>query len=111
MSRRSRRSLALAASLGGAADTALFLARRPQLFRQAPGRALGSVGFLAGWAALATGAARTSTGGGTLRALAGVVLAGNAAMLGVHLRHRVAGPRVFVGTALAAVALAATATT
>jgi hypothetical protein len=39
-------------------------------------------------------------------ALAGAVAVGNAAMLAIHLRHKVANPRVFAGAALSAVALA-----
>ena len=40
-------------ALAGAADTALFLVRRPQMFRDARGRALGSTAFGALWLALA----------------------------------------------------------
>ena len=101
-------TLTLPAALAGAADTALFLARRPALFREAPGRAAGSLVFLAGWLGLAA-AARTREPGRAAPALAGALLAGNAAMLAVHLRHRIASPRVFLGTALSAVALAASA--
>jgi hypothetical protein len=43
--------------------------------------------------------------GSTTVALAGAVAAGNAGMLAVHLRRRVASPRVFAGAALSAVAL------
>jgi hypothetical protein len=103
-----RPSLAFPAAVAGAADTALFLLRRPALFRSAPGRAFGSVAFLAVWMTLAT---RTAYEGNdkpsspTL-ALSGAALLGNLAMLAVHLRHRVAGPRVFLGAALSGVALA-----
>jgi hypothetical protein len=101
-------NLAFPAAVVGAADTAVFLLRRPGLFRSAPGRALGSVAFLAVWATLAT---RTASEGGGRPAPATVVLsgaafAGSVAMLAVHLRHRVAAPRVFLGTALGGVALA-----
>jgi hypothetical protein len=93
-------------ALAGAADTAVFLVQRPQLFRDARGRALGSAAFAGLWLALATTSAvqrpRPST---ATVALAGAVAAGNAAMLAVHLRHRIASPRVFAGAALSAVAL------
>jgi hypothetical protein len=94
-------------ALAGAADTAVFLAHRPQLFRDARGRALGSAAFAALWLALATSsvAQRPRPGAATV-ALAGAVAAGNAAMLAVHLRHRIASPRVFAGAALSTVALA-----
>lgn len=94
------------AALAGAADTALFLARRPKLFREARGRAMGSVAFGALWLALAASSAvqhirpRSAT-----LALAGAVAAANGAMLAVHLRHRIASPRVFAGAALSAAAL------
>lgn len=103
-----RPSLAFPAAVAGTADTALFLLRRPALFRSAPGRAFGSVAFLAVWMTLAT---RTALEGNdtpttpTL-ALSGAAFTGNLAMLAVHLRHRVAGPRVFLGAALSGVALA-----
>ena len=51
------RFLTLPAALGGAADTALFLARRPGLFRESPVRAAGTAGFLGAWVALAASAA------------------------------------------------------
>ncbi|HWF56762.1 MAG TPA: hypothetical protein VG520_00235 [Candidatus Dormibacteraeota bacterium] len=94
-------------ALAGAADTAIFLAQRPQLFSEARGRALGSAAFAGLWLALATSsAAQRSKPGAATVALAGTVAAGNAAMLAIHLRHRVAGPRVLAGAALSAVALA-----
>jgi hypothetical protein len=104
----SRPSLAFPAAVAGTVDAALFLLHRPALFRSAPGRAFGSVAFLALWMTLA---ARTAYEGNdrpaspTL-ALSGAAFTGNLAMLAVHLRHRVAGPRVFVGAALSGVALA-----
>ncbi len=90
----------------GAADTGVFLAQRLQLFRDAPGRAMGSVAFGGLWVALAVSSAaqRTRPSTATL-ALAGAVAAANGAMLAVHLRNRIASPRVFAGAALAAVAL------
>jgi hypothetical protein len=94
-------------ALAGAADTAVFLAQRPQLFRDARGRALGTVAFGGLWLALAASSfvQRPRPGTATL-ALAGTVAAGNAAMLAVHLRHRIISPRVFAGATLSAVALA-----
>jgi hypothetical protein len=94
-------------ALAGAADTAVFLGQRPELFSDARGRAAGSVAFGGLWLALAASSAlqrprpRTAT-----IALAGTVAAANAAMLAVHLRHRIASPRVFAGAALSAMALA-----
>lgn len=95
---------ATTASLAGAADTGAFLAARPQLFREAPGRAAGSVAFLGLWLATAAATSRRQPGPGAL-ALAATLLAGQAGMLAVHLRHGIAGPRVYAGAALAAVAL------
>lgn len=103
------RLLTLPAAIGGAADTAIFLARRPGLFREAPGRAGGTVGFLAAWVALAAVAARDAQTGGKSAAavaLSQVLLAGNLAMLAVHLRNRVSNPRVFLGVGLSAAATA-----
>lgn len=103
------RWLTLAAAVGGATDTALFLAQRPGLFRTAPARAGGSVGFLAAWIALATVAGRDAQGGSKsipTVALSQLLLAGNAAMLAVHLKNRVANPRVFLGAGLSAAAVA-----
>ena len=102
------RNLTHAAAVAGAADTSLFLAQRRQLFRDAPGRAGGSVGVFALWLGLAASARRDHGAAGPVTlALAGVNAAGQAAMLGVHLRHRIAGPRVWLGAALAGVALGA----
>ena len=95
------------AAIAGAADTAAFLAQRPELFAQARGRAFGSAALGVLWVALAaTSAAERSRPGAATLALAGAVAAANAAMLTVHLRHRIASPRVFAGAALSAVALA-----
>ena len=107
-----RRTLLLTAALAGSADTAVFLARRPGLFREAPSRAAGSAAFLAGWGVL-SGLAwrdrhRDRTAPATV-AVAGLLFAGNAAMLAVHLRHRIASPRVFIGASAGAVALVAAA--
>jgi hypothetical protein len=103
-----RTNLAFPAAMAGTADTALFLLRRPALFRSAPGRAFGSAAFVALWLTLAT---RTAYEGddrptSATLALSGSAFAGNLAMLAVHLRHRVAGPRVFFGAVLSGVALA-----
>lgn len=105
------RLLTLPAAICGAADTAVFLARRPGLFREAPGRAGGTVAFLAAWLALAAVAARDAQSGRksvSAIVLAQVLLAGNAAMLAVHLRSRVVNPRVFLGVGLSATASAGT---
>jgi hypothetical protein len=103
-----RPSLAFRAAVTGTADTALFLLRRPALFRSAPGRAFGSVAFLAVWMTLATRTAYegTDTPTSSTLALSGAAFTGNLAMLAVHLRHRVAGPRVFLGAALSGIVLA-----
>ena len=103
------RYVTLPAALGGVADTAIFLAKRPKLFIEAPARAGGSVGFLAGWVALAASAARDAATGRksipTL-ALSQLLLAGNTAMLAVHLKNRISNPRVFLGAGLSAAAVA-----
>ncbi|MGH7721623.1 MAG: hypothetical protein ACRENL_02155 [Candidatus Dormibacteria bacterium] len=98
--------VASGAALAGTVDTAVFLAQRPGLFRKAPGRAVGSAAFGALWLTLATRTALERTPATPTLALAAVVAAGNAAMLAVHLRHRIMSPRVFAGAALSAVALA-----
>jgi hypothetical protein len=99
--------LATRAALAGAADTGLFLAQRGEMFRRARPRAFGSAAFGGLWLALAASSAaeRGRPGNATL-GLAATVATANAAMLTVHLRHRVLGPRVFAGAALSAVALA-----
>jgi hypothetical protein len=101
-------NLAFPAAVAGSADTAVFLLRRPGLFRSAPGRAVGSVAFLAMWITLATRTAHEGGGKPTPAtvALSGAAFAGSVAMLAIHLRNRVAAPRVFLGTALGGVALA-----
>jgi hypothetical protein len=100
-------ALTQSAALAGAADTASFLATRRQLFRNAPQRALGSVAVLGLWLALAA-SSKSDRGGrssGRTIALASLNAAGQLAMLGVHLRHRIAGPRVWLGAALGSAAL------
>ena len=100
-------NLAFPAAAASSIDTALFLGTRRSLFRTSPGRAFGSLAFLA---VSTTLAARSMYEGGGKPApytvgLAAAALAGNVAMLGIHLRHRVAGPRVFLGVAFAGIAL------
>ena len=103
------RYVTLPAAIGGVADTAVFLATRPKLFVEAPARAGGSAGFLAAWVALAASAARDAKRGRkglATVALSQLLLAGNAAMLAVHLKNGVANPRVFLGVGLSATATA-----
>jgi hypothetical protein len=99
-------SLATRAAVAGTLDIAVFLAQKPQLFREAPGRAVGSAAFGALWLTLAVRTALEETPDNATVAFAGALAAGNAAMLAVHLRHRIMSPRVFAGAALSAVALA-----
>ncbi len=105
---RARVNPALVAAVAGAADNLEFLVRRPRLFVTNPGRAAGSVASLALWATLVTraAAARDQPSRSTA-AVAAALLAGNAAVLAVHLRHRIARPRVFIGVAASGAALAA----
>ena len=100
------RPLTVSAAALGAADTGWFLARRPQLFREAPSRAWGSAAFFGAW--LALGAAAAGQGTASRRSalgLAGLLGAGNAAMLAAHIKAGVLTPRVFAGAGLSAVAL------
>lgn len=99
-------SLATRAAVAGTLDVAVFLAQKPQLFREARGRALGSAAFGLLWLTLATRSALEKSPDNATVAIAGAVAAGNAAMLAVHLRHRIMSPRVFAGAALSVVALA-----
>ena len=99
------RPVTLAAALLGAADTGAFLARRPQLFREAPSRAWGSAAFLGAWLALAAAAGGSRSRSFTV-ALAGVLGAGNTAMLAAHVRAGVLTPRVFATAGVSGVALA-----
>lgn len=96
------------AALLGAADTAAFLARRRRLLEENPRRAAEIAASLGLWLGLAASAAREGErcAAPTL-ALAGVVAAGNLALLGVHLRRGIAGPRVWLGAGLALAALGA----
>jgi hypothetical protein len=97
------RTLTQAAALAGAADTAAFLATRRQLFHDAPQRAYGSVAVLGLWLGVAAASNRGARGAAL--GLASANAAGQLAMLGVHLRHGIAGPRVWLGAALGGVAL------
>jgi len=97
------RRLTQVAALAGAVDTAAFLASRRQLFSDAPQRAYGSLAVLGLWVGIAAAARREARG--LCVGLAAVNAAGQAAMLGVHLRHGIAGPRVWTGAALGGVAL------
>ena len=99
-------TLATRAATAGTLDIAVFLAQKPQLFREARGRAVGSAAFAALWATLAVRSAMEETPSNATVAIASAVAAGNAAMLAVHLRPRIMSPRVFGGAALSAVALA-----
>jgi hypothetical protein len=96
------------AALLGAADTAAFLAQRRHLLEHNPRRAAGIAASLGLWLGLAASAAREGErGAAPTVALAGVVSAGNLALLGLHLRRGIAGPRVWLGTGLALAALGA----
>ncbi len=98
--------LATRTAVAGAVDTAVFLAQRPQLFKDARGRAIGTVAFGALWVALAGKTAMEGRPDNGTVALAGVLAAANGALLAVHLRRRIMSPRVFAGAALSATALA-----
>jgi hypothetical protein len=110
---RSRSALvALAAvSAAGTADVADFLARRPQLFSTAPGRAAGSVLGLTIWMALAGVALRRMQAGdqGSLRAatlgLAAVNALGNLGLTFIHVKAGVGGWRPLAGGLLGIAAL------
>lgn len=101
-------STVVAASVGSA-DTAEFLFRRLQLFRTARGRAFGTAAGLALWTTVAVRAAAEGEHSSTpTLAMTAALVAGNAAMLAVHVRHGIAGPRIFVGAAASVVTLADT---
>jgi hypothetical protein len=101
----SMKLLTLVPAVAGAADTAAFLARRLDLFRENPGRAAGSVVGLGLWLGLAASAAAEPRPGRRTLALGSGVALANGALLGAHLRAGIVRPRVFVGAALAALAL------
>jgi hypothetical protein len=91
------------AAATAAADTAVFIARRPALFKSRPGRALANLGVLGGWSLLAVRALGEARPSRATQVLAGALFAANVVMLSAHLAHRVAKPRVFIGPALSAV--------
>lgn len=95
--------LTLSASLAGLADTAAFAVTRRDVLAGKPERAAGTVVSLGLWAALAQSAA--SGARGRARAIAAAALAANTAMLALHLRAKVANPRVYAGVGLAGGAL------
>lgn len=96
----------VAAALAGALDTGAFVARRPRLIVDHPGRWAGSLTGLGLWLALAASSSRDrDTAGPRTVGLAAAVAAGNAGLLATHLRHGVASPRVFMGAGLATLAL------
>lgn len=101
---RVRIAATIAATIG-AADAALFIVRRPGLFRRKPRRALTNVAVFAAWTALASTTARQSAPRPATRALAVGLAGANLAMLGAHLAHRIATPRVFIGPAMSAIVL------
>ncbi|HYA00478.1 MAG TPA: hypothetical protein VEK76_09025 [Candidatus Binatia bacterium] len=98
-------SAAVPAALAGAADTAVFLARRPRLLRENPGRAAGSLALLGLWLAAAATIRGGRTGAGAT-SLAATLTAANAALLAAHLRAGIVNPRVFAGAALSGIVLA-----
>ncbi|MGH7902503.1 MAG: hypothetical protein ACREPA_00055 [Candidatus Dormibacteraceae bacterium] len=105
------RPVIIAAALAGAADTGLFLSRRPRLFREHPGRAAGAVAGLGVWLGLAASSARdTDTAGPRTVGLASLAALGSGALLASHLRHGVANGRILVGAGLAGLALGAATT-
>lgn len=99
--------LTVAAALAGAADAAGFAYSRREVMRRNPGRAAGTLASVGLWAALAGAAMRGDRR--RARALSTAALLANGAMLGVHLRARIAAPRVWLGSGLAAAALIGTA--
>lgn len=110
---RSKSALtALAAvSAAGTADVAEFLARRPQLFSSAPGRAAGSVLGLTIWMALAGLALRRMRADdqGSLRAatlgLAAINALGNVGLTFIHFKAGVGGWRPLASGVLGVAAL------
>jgi len=92
-----------AASLVGAADTALFIATDPQTAMKTGGRASGSLAGLAVWVLLLAVSGRRLSGGDSPRlATIGLGLAALAALDGVglaviHVAAGVGGARIMVG--------------
>ena len=110
MLRRGYALSALAAVSGaGALDVAEFLARRPGLFTEAPGRAFGSVLGLLLWLALGSAAALTARDGQNrnrmIVPLAILLAFGNVGLTIVHLRANVGGWRTWLGGGLGVAAL------
>ena len=101
-------ALAKPAALVGAADTAAFLAARPRLFREKPGRALGSVALLTLWLGSARIAGSDGRPGRGAIAMAASLAAANLGLLAAHLRARIASPRVFIGAVLSGIVLTET---
>ena len=101
-------ALAKSAALVGAADTAAFLAARPHLFREKPGRALGSVAILGLWLGSARAAGGRGRPGRGAVAMAASLAAANLGLLAAHLRARIANPRVFTGAVLSGIVLTET---
>ncbi|TMB91938.1 MAG: hypothetical protein E6J45_04095 [Chloroflexi bacterium] len=95
------------AAIAGAADTAAFVLTRWSRMRANPGRLAGSLLLLGLWLGLA---AQTGRRGDAAPAaavgLSATLLAANLALLGVHLRAHAAGPRVYLGPAVAGAVLA-----
>jgi hypothetical protein len=104
------RLLGIAAAVAGAADTAQFMIDRRERLRQHPARAAGGLLVASLWAALIASLALDRRPGRRSVGLASAVFAANAGLLASHARARLLDrPRVLVGPALAALALAATA--
>ena len=100
-----RRYLILAFAAGGAVDSGQFLAVRQHLLGENPRRAGGILAGIALWSALAASAGADREVGRRTLVLASVVFLANTALLGIHLRSRLASPRIFLGPALATAAL------
>jgi len=98
-------TLARAASLAGAADTAAFIATRGSRLRANPRRLAESLVLLGLWIAVASRSSGENASATGAVALSATLLAANAALLGAHLRHQATAPRVYFGPALALVAL------
>ena len=96
----------VAVSAAGTADVAEFLATRPAMLTDAPGRAVGTVIGLGLWLAVLGIATtryirreRPGQSSATM-ALAGLLAAGNLGLAAIHLKVGVGGVRPFVGGAL-----------
>ncbi len=98
-------------SLAGTADVAEFLVTRAAMFREAPGRAAGSVLGLTLWVAL-LGVATARHLRGERRGsraltlgLAGLLAAGNVGLTAIHVKAGIGGLRSAVGGVLGVLAL------